>query len=299
VSAINYSDNCPATTLSATINASVTSFAVASLTGFPATPFRAVIDINTASAEVVEVTAHTGTTLTVTRNRDGQGALSHNAGATFTHAMVAQDLVDAQTHINATAAHGATGAVVGTTNTQTLSNKTLTSPTVNNPTVASPTVTGDLTLSSGSVLGGLRVQASCVKNTNGIATATELDGTIATWTEEIDTLGAFVPATGLTTIPAGKGGKYRISGRVCLLHTNVDATMSGYIYKSGAQLVRQSFDILGNGNTSRFTAFNFPPRIYTLAVGDTIRLGADAGSASTFLTTDPIAASYILIEQVA
>ena len=34
-------------------------------------------------------------------------------------------------HISATAAHGATGAVVGTTNTQTLSGKTLTSPTLN------------------------------------------------------------------------------------------------------------------------------------------------------------------------
>jgi hypothetical protein len=38
------------------------------------------------------------------------------------------------THANLTAAHGATGAVVGTTNTQTLTNKTLTSPVINTPT---------------------------------------------------------------------------------------------------------------------------------------------------------------------
>lgn len=37
-------------------------------------------------------------------------------------------------HIAATAAHGATGAVVGTTNAQTLSNKTLTAPVINSPT---------------------------------------------------------------------------------------------------------------------------------------------------------------------
>jgi hypothetical protein len=43
------------------------------------------------------------------------------------------DANDIATHANATAAHGATGAVVGTTNTQTLTNKTLTTPTLNTP----------------------------------------------------------------------------------------------------------------------------------------------------------------------
>jgi len=46
---------------------------------------------------------------------------------------------DLTTHTGATEAHGATGAVVGTTNTQTLSNKTLSSPTITNP-----SITGDL-----------------------------------------------------------------------------------------------------------------------------------------------------------
>ena len=38
------------------------------------------------------------------------------------------------THAGVTATHGATGAVVGTTNSQTLTNKTLTSPVINTPT---------------------------------------------------------------------------------------------------------------------------------------------------------------------
>jgi hypothetical protein len=53
---------------------------------------------------------------------------------------------DLTNHTGATEAHGATGAVVGTTNTQTLTNKTLTTPTINGPTITdtgqTPTIHG-------------------------------------------------------------------------------------------------------------------------------------------------------------
>jgi hypothetical protein len=48
---------------------------------------------------------------------------------------------DLTTHGNLTEAHGATGAVVGTTNTQTLTNKTLTSPTLTTPALGVATAT--------------------------------------------------------------------------------------------------------------------------------------------------------------
>jgi hypothetical protein len=58
---------------------------------------------------------------------------------------------DVTTHANLTEAHGATGAVVGTTNTQTLTNKTLTSPKINEDVVMSATAT-ELNILDGAIL---------------------------------------------------------------------------------------------------------------------------------------------------
>ncbi|CAB4175333.1 hypothetical protein UFOVP963_153, partial [uncultured Caudovirales phage] len=73
---------------------------------------------------------------------DGTGAVSVTAntydayGAAGSAQTAAESTASGYvtTHANLTEAHGATGAVVGTTNTQTLTNKTLTSPVINTPT---------------------------------------------------------------------------------------------------------------------------------------------------------------------
>jgi len=54
---------------------------------------------------------------------------------------------------NTTTSHGATGAVVGTTNTQTLTNKTLTTPTITNPTVSTGTFTSPVFVTSADLNG--------------------------------------------------------------------------------------------------------------------------------------------------
>ena len=69
------------------------------------------------------------TTLTVTDPTADRTLTLQDASGTI--ALTA----DVVTHANLTQAHGATGAVVGTTNTQTLTNKTLTSATIDMPTV--------------------------------------------------------------------------------------------------------------------------------------------------------------------
>jgi hypothetical protein len=107
-----------------------------------------VIDPDTALEEIVYAvspSSPSSTTITIIRGVDGTGTegvsgQSHSAGAKVRHMAIAVDFREANNHIEATTGHGATGAVVGTTNTQTLTNKTLTAPVITTPTITSLTL---------------------------------------------------------------------------------------------------------------------------------------------------------------
>ena len=147
------------------------------LTGLPAPPYVLVINPDTASEEVVLVTSNaTAPTLNVTRaieTSNGLGlAQTHTAGNTVKHMIVGSDLQLVHDHLdNTTTAHGATGAVVGTTNSQTLENKRLTTPKINED------VTLTATATELNVLDGITASTAELNYVDGVTSAiqTQID----------------------------------------------------------------------------------------------------------------------------
>ena len=183
----NYRSIAEPKTLNGNVTNITTQITLNNITGLPSPPYVLVLNPDTANEEAVLVTVDqdgvTAPTLKVQRAIEtGSTAKAHTDKDVVRHMIVGSDLQLVHNHLdNTTTAHGATGAVVGTTNTQTLENKRLTTPKINEAVNLTATST-EL-----NVLDGITASTAELNIMDGVtSTAAELnilDGATLTTTE--------------------------------------------------------------------------------------------------------------------
>jgi hypothetical protein len=286
-----YSSRSQQTTLSGALTSSATTTTVVSgssllggVTVSAGELFTVVIDPDTALEEIVDVSATSGNTLTIVRAIDGSTGVAHSAGAIVRHMAIGRDYREANTHIEATTGHGATGAVVGTTNTQTLTNKTLTSPTITGTGAIAGTFTGNLT---GNVTG------SSGSTTGNAATATALA------TARTFQLTGDVEASGVTFDGTGNVSLTTVIGTGAIVNADVNASaaidktkISGTAITAGdtgtvtSTMIANDTIVNADVNTSAQIAYSKINATNSIVNAD---INASAAIALSKLATDPLA----------
>jgi hypothetical protein len=208
-----YSSRSQQTTLSGALTSSGTSATVVSGTSLlggatisAGETFTVVIDPDTALEEIVDVTAVSTNTLTITRGIDGSSGVAHSAGAVVRHMAIGRDYREANQHIeNTTTAHGITLAnLVKTTDTGTVTSGMILDGTIVNADINASAAIADTklaTISTASKVSNSATTATSA-NTNSAIVARDASGNFSAGTITANLTGTASTATTATTASA-------------------------------------------------------------------------------------------------
>ena len=188
-----YSSRSQQSTLSAALTSSGTTATVVSGTSLlggatisAGETFTVVIDPDTALEEIVDVTAVSTNTLTITRGIDGSSGVAHSAGAVVRHMAIGRDYRESNQHIeNTTTAHGITLAnLVKTTDTGTVTSGMILDGTIVNADINASAAIADTklaTISTASKVSNSATTATSA-NTNSAIVARDSSGNFSAGT---------------------------------------------------------------------------------------------------------------------
>lgn len=277
----HHSNNAVETTLNGAIDGSQTSVSVVSVSGFPTSyPYALTVDFEASTAEIVLVTAAAGTNLTVTRGYDNTVAQAHNATARVMHTAIAADLREPLTHVNdSSGVHGVTGSVVGTTDTQTVTNKTISGSSNTLTNLPAGQITGDykegtfVAQAAGNVPLKAKGAASqtadlfqAVDSTGTVKLKVEADGDLDAQSAEIRTLGQVSGGKGRFTAGAASDVPLIVKGA---------ASQSGDLIQAqdSTGAVKARVDADGDMTAGALTV--------TTATADTLTVDGDGNSSAS------------------